>query len=62
MVDLSRLSGEELLTMRILNGDAVREEISSELDYRARTGTVGPPCRRRKRINVLATRPVRGAA
>ena len=39
---LSRMSGEELLLLRILNGDSVRPAVDAELDRRGRFGPQGP--------------------
>jgi hypothetical protein len=41
---LERLSGEELLLLRILGGENVRTAVEGELDRRAQAG---PPRRRR---------------
>jgi hypothetical protein len=39
---LKQMTGEELLLMRILNGDDVASSISEELDHRARTSVRAP--------------------
>ena len=48
---LKRMTGEELLLLRILNGEGVRPAIKAELDRRAR---LGPPARPTARMSLRA--------
>lgn len=39
---MSRMTGEELLVLRIINGEEIAPDINAELDHRAKMDVVAP--------------------